>query len=73
MMDVSGAMTYGFYALMSILSGLFVWKFIPETKGKTLEELENVWKKESVTSVSNQDDKVQSNSEKIQSQSNSTS
>lgn len=72
MMDVSGAMTYGFYALMSILSGLFVWKFIPETKGKTLEELESVWKKEGVTSVSNQDEKVQINSEKIQSQSNST-
>jgi len=65
MMDVSGAMTYGFYALMSILSGLFVWKFIPETKGKTLEELENVWKKEDVTSISNKEEKVQSNSHSI--------
>lgn len=65
MMDVSGAMTYGFYALMSILSGLFVWKFIPETKGKTLEELESVWKKEDVTSISNKEEKVQSNSHSI--------
>jgi MFS transporter, SP family, xylose:H+ symportor len=24
---------------------LFVWKLVPETKGKTLEEMENLWKK----------------------------
>ncbi|RLQ91375.1 D-xylose transporter XylE [Planomicrobium sp. Y74] len=45
MMEVSGAMTYGIYGIMSILSGLFVWKFIPETKGKSLEELEILLKK----------------------------
>lgn len=44
MMDISGTMTYGFYALMSILSGIFIWKFIPETKGRTLEEIEDIWK-----------------------------
>lgn len=45
MMEYSGAMTYGFYGLMSVLSAIFVWKMIPETKGKTLEELEKLWKK----------------------------
>ncbi len=45
MMEFSGGMTYGFYGLMSILSALFVWKMIPETKGKSLEEMEKVWKK----------------------------
>ena len=45
MMEVSGAMTYGIYGVMSILSALFVWKFIPETKGKSLEELEMLLKK----------------------------
>ena len=45
MMEYSGAMTYGFYGLMSILSAIFVWKMIPETKGKTLEDLEKLWKK----------------------------
>jgi len=45
MMEYSGAMTYGFYGLMSILSALFVWKMVPETKEKTLEELEGFWKK----------------------------
>ncbi|MGO1922367.1 MAG: D-xylose transporter XylE [Jeotgalicoccus sp.] len=49
MMEVSGAMTYGFYGLMCVLSGLFVWKFLPETKGKTLEELEKLWKKKEDT------------------------
>ncbi|MFJ7745770.1 D-xylose transporter XylE [Peribacillus sp. NPDC097295] len=45
MMEYSGALTYGFYGLMSVLSAIFVWKFIPETKGKTLEDMENVWMK----------------------------
>ncbi|MGF7140882.1 D-xylose transporter XylE [Roseimarinus sediminis] len=45
MMELSGAMTYGFYGLMSVLSLFFVWKMVPETKGKTLEELESLWKK----------------------------
>lgn len=45
MMEFSGAFTYGFYGLMSLLSFLFVWKMVPETKGKTLEEMENIWKK----------------------------
>ncbi len=45
MMEYSSAMTYGFYGLMSVLSALFVWKMVPETKGKSLEEMEKLWKK----------------------------
>lgn len=45
MMEFSGGFTYGFYGVMSILSFIFVWKMVPETKGKTLEEMENIWKK----------------------------
>ena len=33
---------YWIYALMAILSALFMWKFVPETKGKTLEEMNNL-------------------------------
>ncbi|UOR11430.1 D-xylose transporter XylE [Halobacillus amylolyticus] len=40
MMEFSGGLTYTFYGVMSILSALFVWKFVPETKGKSLEQLE---------------------------------
>ncbi len=46
MMEFSGGGTYLFYGIMSILSALFVWKMVPETKGKTLEEMEKLWKKE---------------------------
>lgn len=36
---------YWIYGIMSVLATLFVLKFVPETKGKTLEEMENIWKK----------------------------
>ncbi|TLX78158.1 D-xylose transporter XylE [Labilibacter sediminis] len=45
MMEFSGGMTYIFYGIMSILSAVFVWKMVPETKGKSLEEMENIFKK----------------------------
>ncbi|WP_282172444.1 D-xylose transporter XylE [Cytobacillus firmus] len=45
MMEFSGGLTYGFYGLMSVLSAIFVWKFVPETKGKTLEHMESMWKR----------------------------
>ena len=37
--------TYCLYGVMSVLSALFVWKMVPETKGKTLESMEQLWKK----------------------------
>lgn len=37
--------TYCIYALMSLLSAVFVWKWVPETKGKTLEEMSKLWRK----------------------------
>lgn len=36
---------YWVYGLMAVLAALFVWKFIPETKGKTLEEMNDLWNK----------------------------
>jgi SP family xylose:H+ symportor-like MFS transporter len=45
MMEFSGAFTYGFYGVMSLISFIFVWKMVPETKGKSLEEIENIWTK----------------------------
>ncbi|WP_297091545.1 D-xylose transporter XylE [uncultured Draconibacterium sp.] len=45
MMEFSGGLTYSFYGLMSLLSFVFVWRLVPETKGKTLEEMESLWKK----------------------------
>jgi SP family xylose:H+ symportor-like MFS transporter len=37
--------TYVLYGVMSVLSALFVWKMVPETKGKTLEDMTKLWKK----------------------------
>lgn len=45
MMEFSGGVTYGFYGLMSLLSAFFVWKMVPETKGRSLEEMETLWKR----------------------------
>ncbi len=36
--------TYLLYGVMSVLSMIFVWKMVPETKGKTLEEMNKLWK-----------------------------
>ena len=33
------------YAIFSFISAVFVWKMVPETKGKTLEEMAHLWKK----------------------------
>jgi SP family xylose:H+ symportor-like MFS transporter len=36
---------YWMYGIMGMLAAFFVWKWVPETKGKTLEEMENIWSK----------------------------
>jgi SP family xylose:H+ symportor-like MFS transporter len=39
---------YWIYGVMSILAALFMWRFVPETKGRTLEQMEGLWKKKAV-------------------------
>jgi sugar porter (SP) family MFS transporter len=34
---------FGLYALLSALTFVFVWRAVPETKGRTLEEIEQAW------------------------------
>ncbi|MBD1381343.1 D-xylose transporter XylE [Metabacillus arenae] len=48
LLEISGGMTYSFYGVMCILAFMFVWKLVPETKGKTLEEIETYWKPKEV-------------------------
>jgi SP family xylose:H+ symportor-like MFS transporter len=43
--DISVTFTYCLYGTMSFLSLIFVWKMVPETKGKTLEDMTKLWKK----------------------------
>ena len=38
--------TDGLYGVICIIAAIFVWKLVPETKGKTLEDMTKLWKKE---------------------------
>lgn len=38
--------TYGLYGVICVFAALFVWRIVPETKGKTLEDMSKLWKKE---------------------------
>lgn len=38
---------YWIYGVMSLLAALLMWKLVPETKGRTLEEMEKLWHKPS--------------------------
>ena len=35
---------YGLYGIICVVAALFVWKLVPETKGKTLEDMTKLWK-----------------------------
>ena len=37
--------SYWIYGLMGVLAALFIWKMVPETTGKSLEEMEGYWRK----------------------------
>ncbi|CAN5560677.1 arabinose-proton symporter AraE [soil metagenome] len=41
--SIGNAFTFWIYMFMAICAFLFVWKMVPETKGKTLEEIESYW------------------------------
>jgi sugar porter (SP) family MFS transporter len=41
---LGGATTFLFLAAMSFIQWLFTWLYVPETKGKSLEEIEMLWK-----------------------------
>lgn len=41
---IGGAFTFWIYMAMSVLAFLFVWLMVPETKEKSLEEIELMWK-----------------------------
>jgi len=39
----NGALPYFLFASVCVITILFVWRLVPETKGKTLEEMEQLW------------------------------
>jgi SP family arabinose:H+ symporter-like MFS transporter len=40
-LGVSG--TFGIYAILCVVSFVFIWKLVPETRGKTLEQIQREW------------------------------
>ena len=47
MYEFSPVFAYGLYGVICVLAALFVWKMVPETKGKTLEDMTRLWKEKS--------------------------
>jgi SP family xylose:H+ symportor-like MFS transporter len=43
--DFSPVFSYSLYGSICIIATFFVWFFVPETKGKTLEDMTSFWKK----------------------------
>ena len=35
---------YALYGIICVMAAIFVWKLVPETKGKTLEDMTKLWK-----------------------------
>jgi len=42
--NLSGAYTFWVFMINAVILFIFTWKVIPETKQKTLEEIEQSWK-----------------------------
>ena len=36
--------TYGLYGIICVIAAIFVWRLVPETKGKTLENMSKMWR-----------------------------
>jgi hypothetical protein len=41
--EAGKAITFGFLAAMALAQAIFTWFFVPETRNKTLEEIEEFW------------------------------
>ncbi|MDQ2751897.1 MAG: sugar porter family MFS transporter, partial [Bacteroidota bacterium] len=49
---IGEAFTFWLYGLIAIGAWIFFYKLVPETKGKTLEEIESIWRKGKASSKS---------------------
>lgn len=42
--DFSPMFAYSLYGIICVIAAFFVWRWVPETKGKTLEDMSNLWR-----------------------------
>ena len=42
--EFNGALPYYIFAFFCVIAFVFVWRLMPETKGKSLEEIEKIWR-----------------------------
>ena len=35
---------YALYGVICVIAAIFVWRLVPETKGKTLEDMTHFWR-----------------------------
>lgn len=43
--EFSPMFAYSLYGIICVIAAIFVWRFVPETKGKTLEDMSKLWKR----------------------------
>ena len=43
--EFSPGFAYGLYGVICVIAALFVWRMVPETKGLTLEQMSNLWRR----------------------------
>ena len=43
--EFSPMLAYSLYGIICVIAAIFVWRFVPETKGKSLEDMSKLWKK----------------------------
>lgn len=43
--DFSPMFAYSLYGIICVVAALFVWRWVPETKGRTLEDMSKLWRK----------------------------
>ncbi|MCD8183306.1 MAG: D-xylose transporter XylE [Bacteroides sp.] len=43
--DFSPMFAYSLYGIICVAAAIFVWRWVPETKGKTLEDMSKLWRR----------------------------
>jgi SP family xylose:H+ symportor-like MFS transporter len=45
LLDFSPVFNFLLFAVLNVFGFVFIWFYLPETKGRTLEDMEEIWKK----------------------------